>query len=188
MQLVLGPTKEKREPLQAGWRVLREVDPDLTQIFEIQISLIVAAVVLLGWLLAVPDVGFALEPVTFVLVCAVLALLHESAHAAAFPRGSASEATIVCFRPAQLTLCAHWNGAWSRRRYVAMLATPIAVLSLVPIAASAAFGDVPNVVASLSLLNALVSGGDVLAIVLVLWQVPAGAAIRADGERILWRA
>ncbi len=63
-----------------------------------------------------------------------------------------------------------------------MLATPIAVVSLAPLAAFAAFGDAPNAVASLSLLNALVSGGDVLAIVLVLWQVRAGAAMRADAS------
>lgn len=188
MQLVLGSAKEKREPPQAGWRVLREVDPDLTRIFELQISLVVAAVVLLCWLLAVPDVGFVREPGTFAAVSAVLALLHESAHAAAFPRGCAGGAAVFCFRPAQLVLCAHWSGAWSRRRYVAMLATPIAVLSFAPIAAFAPVGDAPRAVASLSLLNALVSGGDVLAIVLVLSQIPAGAAIRADGERILWRA
>lgn len=187
MQLVLGPVKQKREPLQAGWRILCEVDPDLAQIFEIQISLVVAAAVLLCWLLAIPGVGFALEPGTFVGACALLALLHESAHAAAFPRGSDGEATILSFRPSRLALCAHWTGAWSRRRYVAMLATPIAVLSLAPIAVFGWFGDVPNAVPALSLLNALVSGGDVLAIVLVLWQIPACAAIRADGERILWR-
>jgi len=188
MQLVLGTVKEKRQRLQAGWRVVREAEPDLTQIFELQISLVLAALVLLCWLLAVPGVGFALEPGTFVAVCAALALLHEAAHAAAFPRGPDGEATILSFRRSPPAFGAHWTGAWSRRRYVAMLAMPIVVLSLAPVAAFASLGDVPNAVASLSLLNALVSGGDALAIVLVLSQVPAGASIRADGERVRWRA
>lgn len=188
MQLVLGPVKEKWDPLEAGWRRLRGVDPDLTQIFEIQISLLVAAVVLLFWLLAFPEVSFTLGPVTFVVVCVAVALLHETAHAAAFPRTSKEATTIFSFWPRRFALCAHWNGTWSRRRYVAMLGMPLALLSLAPIAAFAALGSVPNVVASLSLLNALVSGGDVLAIVLVLWQVPVEAAIRADGARTLWRA
>ncbi len=188
MQLVLGPVKDKRALLEWGWRRLRGVDPDLVLIFQIQISLILATVVLLFWLHAFPEVSFKLDLVTFMAVCVAAAFLHETAHAAAFPRESAEAATIFSFWPSRLALCAHWSGEWSRRRYVAMLAMPIVLVSFGPIAAFAAIGDVPNVVASISLLNALVSGGDVLAIVLVLWQVPAEAMIRADGERTFWRA
>ena len=48
-------------------------------------------------------------------------------------------------------------------------------------------GGVPQLCIVLFVLNALASGDDVLAAVLVLSQVPAGGLVRSEGSVTLWQ-
>jgi hypothetical protein len=67
-----------------------------------------------------------------------------------------------------------------------MLGMPLLVLSVLPIVACAALGLAQHDVVVLSLLNALVSGQDVLTMILVLAQVPAHGLVRQRRDATVW--
>jgi hypothetical protein len=58
---------------------------------------------------------------------------------------------------------------------------------LLPLAVVAAAGYAFAPATLLSLLNVLSSGGDIVAIVLVLAQIPPGAIVRTQGEDTMWK-
>jgi hypothetical protein len=64
---------------------------------------------------------------------------------------------------------------------------PLLVLSLCPLVVCVSLGNGSMHVVLLSLFNAIASSGDVLAIILVLAQVPPDAVIRRDDEITAWR-
>lgn len=188
MQLVLGPYRERpRDTIDVSWRLIREADPELARLFGLQIALALGFTVLVLWLLAIPDAELALDEVTLVAACGALAPLHELTHAAAFPR-SADGTRILELRLSRVLLCARYTGTLSRNRYVATMVLPLLALSFAPVGVAACAGFAPSEVVVISIVNALVSGGDVLAAILALTQVPAGATIRMERDRIAWRA
>ena len=81
----------------------------------------------------------------------------------------------------------------SRRRWLGMRLAPFIVLSLLPacvVALLQLYPWMPDVQVGLQvmmLLNALGSGGDILAAVLVLRQVPATAQMCFESGRAYWR-
>jgi hypothetical protein len=188
MQLVFGPLRDLREDTRdVSWRAVREAEPDLMQLFGFQLGLAAASATLVLWLLAIPVAGLALDGTTLVICCLALAPLHELGHAAAFPHATDADRTILEFRPLRLILRAHYTGVLSRNRCVVLLAMPLLALSLAPIGASAILGIAPSEAVVISIFNALVSGGDVLAAILLLAQVPAGALVRMERERTVWK-
>ncbi len=188
MRLVLGTLGETAyDTRDVSWRTVREVEPELARLFGVQIALVIGFFVLVLWVVAHPSVDFTIDAMSFVAVCVVLALLHELAHAAVFPR-TAGGTRLLEFRPTRLLLCARYTGTIPRNRYVAMLAAPFVALSVVPVVLCAALGFAPSEVVAGSFVNALASGGDVLAVILVLAQVPSGGSIRMERDRVAWRA
>jgi hypothetical protein len=75
----------------------------------------------------------------------------------------------------------------SRTRYLATLALPLVALSIVPLVLAALTGRTPGEIVACSLFNALASGGDALAAILVLTQLPAAAMIRSGDDGVEWR-
>ncbi len=187
MQLHQGAIHgERRDFFNASWRRVCEPDRDLSQLFAFQLSLALGMVVLLLWASATPPDLLAIDYPTFAGACIALAPLHELAHIAAFPQ-SPRAAAVITFRPSRLVLCARYSGELSRNRYVWMMSMPLVAFSIVPSVVVAALGYAPREAAMLLLLNALVSGQDLLAIILALAQVPADGVLRILPDATVWK-
>jgi hypothetical protein len=96
------------------------------------------------------------------------------------PRADAAIAAATGVRAAAIDV--------SRTRYLATLGLPLLALSIVPLVLAAVTGHTPGEIVACSLFNALASGGDALAAILVLMQVPAAAAVRIVNDGVAWRA
>jgi len=184
MRLVRGPiTDLPGFTGSAMWRPLREPDPGLAQVLALPIALTLGTAVVVLWAVLTPFTDPKLNPQSLVATLIVLVPLHEFAHAAAFPRSLRSAQLSIALWPWRV----HYDGELSRHRYLAILAMPLLAISVVPALVCAMLGSVSHPVASISLLNALASSGDVLAGILVLAQVPPEAVIRMRGSVIVWQ-
>jgi hypothetical protein len=81
---------------------------------------------------------------------------------------------------------AGYDAALGRNRLLWVLIAPFVVISLLPGVVAAAAGGAPDVIPAISIVNALLSGGDGLAAMLVLAQIPRKAMVRLDGNVITW--
>ena len=189
MQFVLGPLVHARcRALGGTWRQVREVDAGLTQVLLLPISLGAGIAVLVLWLLCAPFKLPALDVPGLAAGFAALVPLHEFTHAASYPSSSVLSRLTIAVWPSRLLFCASYDGEVSRARHIFILAMPLLAISFGPVALCAVFGIESPHLALISLLNALASGGDLLAIILVLTQVPPGAVIRQLDWRTVWKS
>ena len=109
-----------------------------------------------------------------VSVLVVYIPLHEALHLLGQPSWGRSDQSVVVLWPARLRFGVYYEGCMSRRRWLAMRLAPMFVLSVLPAALLALMKLWPlNVeleigLQVLMLVNALGSGGDVVAALLVL--------------------
>lgn len=119
--------------------------------------------------------------------------LHELAHAVIHPGLGLSSRTVVVLWPAKLRFGVYYEGCMTRRRWLIMRLAPLVGLSVVPVLLLTLFKVVPASFATeifwqvLTLVNAVGSGGDLVAAVWVVAQVPAGAEICFRGGKAYWR-
>jgi len=116
--------------------------------------------------------------------------LHELLHLIWHPHGGLSERSWIVVWPARLKVGVYFQGILSRSRWLAMRAAPFLFLSLVPAVIVLAFPRLDLAIGSalsfLMVLNTLGSGGDALAILLVLPQVPSSGILQFDDGRARW--
>ena len=119
--------------------------------------------------------------------------LHELVHAAVHPGLGLSPRTVMVLWPAKLRFGVYYEGCMSRRRWLVMRLAPLLCLSVIPVLLLTLFKVVPTSFATeifwqvLALVNGIGSGGDVVAAVWVLAQVPAGGEICFRGGKAYWR-
>lgn len=129
---------------------------------------------------------------------AILALLlfiplHELGHAILHPGFGLSPQTTVVLWPAKLRFGVYYEGCMSRRRWLIMRLAPLACLTVIPVLLLTVFSVTPAWFALeiflqvLVLVNGIGSGGDVVAAIWVLFQVPAGAEICFRSGKAYWR-
>jgi hypothetical protein len=181
-----------------SWRPLREPSPWVMQLCAVPIGFGLALAVGAGWLQLVTASFGPVRPQEFVGAMLslggsllVLIAVHELIHAATHPGWGRSDASVVGVWPSRMLFYGHYTGRLSRNRFLAILAMPFLVLSVLPLAL-AALGVVPAgfggfLVAWCSTWNALFSCGDVFAIALVLAQIPADSVVQNDGWRTFWK-
>lgn len=120
--------------------------------------------------------------------------LHELLHAAWHPELGKSTQTVLIVWPAKLRFGVYYDGCMSRRRWLLMRLAPLAFLSVGPVGLLTLFQYVPVpfglevFLQVLMLVNGIGSGGDLVAVVWVLFQVPSGAQICFRGGKAYWRA
>lgn len=143
------------------------------------------------------------EPVPWaaiVLTCLVYVPAHELLHAVWHPGFGLSERTTLVIWPRKLSFGVYFEGCLSRERWLLMRAAPFVFLTLIP-TGLLAYGNsiapesagvlswpVYNSLSVLLLVNALGSGGDLVAMLLVLRQVPRGGELCFRSGRAYWRA
>jgi hypothetical protein len=133
---------------------------------------------------------------TWLITLVVLAIyipLHEVLHLLLQPGWGRSNLSVIVLWPAKLRFGVYYEGCMSRRRWLAMRLTPLVFLSVLP-ACMLALSQIqplsPKLEVGLSILmvvNALGSGGDVIAAILVVSQVPSTASLCFQSGRAYWR-
>jgi hypothetical protein len=119
--------------------------------------------------------------------------LHELTHAVLHPGFGLSPQTVMVIWPTKLRFGVYYAGCMTRRRWLLMRLAPLACLSVVPILLLTLFRVVllPFPIEIfwqvLTLMNFVGSGGDLVAAIWVLFQVPAGAEICFRGGKAYWR-
>jgi hypothetical protein len=119
--------------------------------------------------------------------------LHELTHLLGQPGWGLSDRSVLAIWPAKLRFGVYFEGCMSRRRWLIMRLAPLALLSLLPtglIALMQVLPPNPDLEIGLivmMLVNALGSGGDVVAAAIVLRQVPGSASLCFHEGRAYWR-
>ena len=119
--------------------------------------------------------------------------LHELIHLLGQPGWGRSSRSVVVLWPAKLRFGVYYEGCMSRRRWLAMRLAPLAVLSVLPtcvlwlLQVQPLSPDLEVGLSILMTVNTLGSGGDVMAALLVLSQVPPTACLCFQAGRAYWR-
>ncbi len=120
--------------------------------------------------------------------------LHELMHLLGQPECGRSDRSLLVIWPAKLRLGVYYEGCMSRRRWLGMRLAPLLALSVLPAGLLILSQVQPfNVeleigLQALMVINAVGSGGDLLAVWLVLKQVPPSAQICFREGQAYWRA
>jgi hypothetical protein len=117
---------------------------------------------------------------------------HELLHALCQPRWGLSDRTVVVMWPAKLRFGVYYEGCISRTRWLIMRLVPLVVLSLLPAALLAVFSgrmrfSLETFLAVLMLVNGIGSGGDVIAVAWVAFQVPPSALLCFHRGGAYWK-
>jgi hypothetical protein len=173
-------------PYDLAWRQVHDIAADVGQVFSVVAGAVLCIAAFALWIVTVPFNPVRIDYATLIIATAMVLFFHELAHAAAFTwgrdRGRRVEVVWQKYRPHL-----RYHGAVSRSRYIAVLLVPLVAVTLLPILASIALSLRSGDLVVISLLNALVSGGDVLAAALVLLQVPARAVVQRRGDCVIWK-
>ena len=173
-------------PYDVAWRQVHEVGDEVGLVLSAFSGLLLCLATFALWM-TVPFHAVRIDYATVMVATVMVLFFHELAHAAMFTCGRARGLRVECawqkYRPHL-----RYHGAVSRSRYIAVLLAPLAVVSIAPIAVSLLLSLHSGDLVLISLLNALVSGGDAVAAALVLLQVPANAVVQRRGECVIWRA
>lgn len=174
-------------PYDAAWHQVHEIGADVGLVLSLVAGGLLCMATFVLWIVAVPFNPVRVDYPTLLLATLMVLFFHEFAHAAMFTCGRARGLRVECawqkYRPHL-----RYHGAVSRARYIAVLLAPIVALSIAPVVASVALAVHSGDLMLISLLNALVSGGDVIAAGLVLLQVPANAIVQRRGDCVIWKA
>ncbi len=197
------PKAEGTSPEALGWRAIRspEIKRGYWLAALVGLALLSGLCAGLGtWSLAVGDRGgmatasdVASPWVAALIVLAIYIPLHESLHLLGQPGWGRSNRSVVVLWPAKLRFGVYYEGCMSRRRWLVMRLAPLVMLSVLPACVLALLQVqplIPDLEVGLSVLmvvNTLGSGGDVIAAILVVGQVPPAACLCFQAGRAYWR-
>jgi hypothetical protein len=114
-----------------------------------------------------------------VLVFVLCILAHEFTHALLFPDSGRSDSTVLILNWKKLQFGVYYEGRIPRDRWIAMRLLPLLLLTALPQAGLMLFYNgmsfaVETYLIIMILANSLGSGGDLVAVLIVLRQVPPG--------------
>ena len=112
--------------------------------------------------------------------------VHEAIHALVHPGRGLSDRTCIGMWLSRGLFYAHCHGPMSRDRFIAILIAPFMVLSILPLIGCALIGKVHVLPVTGSMMNAFLACGDLLGVMLLLWQVPRSATIQNQSWRTYW--
>ena len=154
---------------------------------------------LLSSCFAIPNTETTLRPDppapwgAILLTCLLYIPVHELLHLIWQPSYGLSKQSVVVIWPSRLRFGIYYDGCMPRTRWLLMRAAPLVVLSLIPAVLLAIFQNIPfnhaikTGLEVLLVVNGVGSGGDVVAMMLVLSQVPPSALLCFRGGRAYWQ-
>jgi len=203
VQLGDVPTSESVSPEARGWRVI--LSPATGKIYWLAalaglglLGALCTALSTWSWLVAnqagMATAGDAASPWIATLVVLVAFIpLHELFHLLGQPEWGMSSRSVLAIWPAKLRFGVYYEGCMSRRRWLAMRLAPFIMLSVLPACIVALLlirpwtAEVEVGLQMMMVVNALGSGGDILAAAVVLRQVPATAQMCFESGKAYWR-
>lgn len=170
------------------WILLREPTPWVMQLLAFPLGVAACVVVGAGWFFLTPLREMQLDsPGPLLGAVLIIIPVHEVIHAIVHPGSGGSADSILGFWPSRLLFYAHYAGELSRARFIAILLMPLLIISFVPLVVCAVLSYSSGLLAFSSALNALLACGDIFAVGLLLFQIPANARVRNQGWRTYWR-
>lgn len=200
------PDDASGPPEAAGWQRLRggPADPRLGAALIVltalavtcaQFTLLIGIAILAAPWAPPPPETYPPTPWLAIALTALLSIpAHELLHLLWHPGGGLSDRSLLVLWPAKLQFGVYYEGCMSRRRWLAMRAVPFLVLSALPTAALAALTNVPMddtlraCLSILALVNSVGSAADLLAMIVVLRQVPPGGELNFQRGKAYWQA
>jgi hypothetical protein len=191
------------EPEDEGWLGIREPRPLFMNVLALPVAFLLVSLtnglLSLAWeggpvvILLSSEVESA--PPTFLLMVAILFLsipAHELAHALTHPHFGSSSKSILGLWLSRGLFYAHYEGEMSRNRFLAILAMPFLILSLLPVAIIALIGSsvpitFPRILVIVALVNSVLASGDAVGVALLLSQIPSAAVVRNKGWKSFWK-
>ena len=162
------------------------------QLKAFPVAIINMIVIILSWMIFTSAVGI-LKSITFplpivgFLICLVgVLIIHELIHVAVHPMSGFSTRSIIGFWPSRMLLYAAYDGEINRNRYLAILIIPFILISIIPILIAAVAPIVNLWIVYITILNAFLASGDVLAAITIL-KLPTNAIIRSHGNTAHWK-
>ena len=141
------------------------------------IGIVAAVGVAILWFAITPlqDMTPAMSLPAFLLSLAGMVVVHELIHVLVHPMSGRSPHSIVGVGWPSTGFYAHYDGELKRNRFVAILLTPLVVISFVPLLVAAVAQTPSGWVAFISAFNAFAACADTLDAGLILFQTPANA-------------
>jgi hypothetical protein len=188
MRFRIGAIPETPDFVPApDWKPLREPGPLSFQLLALPIAIANAIIFGVLWVFLTPLTTSAIfSPLAQILAIVMVIPIHELVHAAVHPGFGFSPKSKLGVWPSRLLFYAHYTDRLSRNRFIAILAMPLLVISVAPLFVSIIFGRASSIVAVSSIFNALAACGDVLGIILVLFQTPRSAMVCNQGWKTYW--
>lgn len=180
------PEPEGGEP-SGEWNSLSEPKPVMMQLIALPFGVVFGAIVGALWIYATPVTKNPVaHPVLMIGGMVALFPIHELMHAIVHPGFGFSRHTTLGLWPSRLLAYAHYDGIISRNRFIAILAMPFLVISILPLLICIVLGHASVTIAFISSLNALGACIDILGICILLFRVPSNAIVRNHGWRTYW--
>ncbi len=191
------------EPEDEGWLSIREPSPLLLNLLAVPTAFLMAGLII-GLLSLVyeggevviwrSDEGDSSATQVLLILAVILASIpvHELVHALTHPHFGLSSKSILGFWLSRGLFYAHYEGEMSRNRFLAILAMPFLILSLLPVAVMAFIGslapmNIPSNLGFVAIINSMFAAGDALGFALLLSQVPSAAVVRNKGWKSFWK-
>jgi hypothetical protein len=132
--------------------------------------------------------GGALHLLTAVGLFIAVIVVHEFIHALASPMFGMTRATAIGLWPQFAMPYATHTGPLRARRFLVVALAPLLVMSIAPPLLALATGAARPLWVMVSVVNAFLSGGDVMVFCVVVAQVPLSAWVRTKGWDDWWHA
>jgi hypothetical protein len=194
---------QEESPIAEGWSRIQSPSSRLGYGLAILIGLVVIFLLFL-WLVVISvftagsgigteEVGGSV-PWGAVIAALVLSIpFHELIHALWLPGMGLSPQSVLVIWPRKLWIGVYYDGCMTRGRWLMMRLAPFVCLTLFTVGLLTLFVFIPAPHALvvflqlLFLINGIGSGGDLVAVIWVLFQVPTKTQICFRGGKAYWR-
>jgi hypothetical protein len=197
------PEADDFEPEDEGWLGIREPNPLILNFLAVPAAILMAGLTI-GLLSLVYEGGPLViwrsddgdsSTTQGLLILAVIfgsIPVHELVHALTHPRFGLSSESILGFQLSRGLFYAQYEGEMSRNRFLAILAMPFLILSLLPVAIMAFIGSLapmsmPSNLGLAALINSIYASADAVGVALLLSQIPSAAVVRNKGWKSFWK-
>jgi hypothetical protein len=197
------PKASSFDPEAEGWASIREPSPLLLNLLAVPVAFLMAGLTigllslahegspLVIWLLGEGD--SSTNPMLLILAVILGSIpVHELVHALTHPHFGLSSESILGLWLSRGLFYAHYEGEMSRNRFLAILAMPFLILSLLPVAIIAFIGSsapmsMQGYLSIVALTNSILASADAVGFALLLSQIPSAAVVRNKGWKSFWK-
>jgi hypothetical protein len=194
MKFKIGPFEDECEFSQDNnWIALREFSISYFQIRAIPIGILNMALFALLWARYTPitklfgTVSFPFIIFQNLAILIGVLVTHELIHAFMHPNYGFSKQTVIRLWPAKMFVCAYYLGEITKNRSIIIQIMPLIIISIIPLIIAIITQISPIWLAYMSIVNALVACGDILAIIMTMRELPNGSIIRTTGWNGFYR-